>query len=453
MTALAAPPQPGLAAPPPATRSSAGSGRPALWMVAGNLAFNLLGLATGPILARALGPAGRGTLAAILVPLFLTSWIAALGLPSFARFSAARDGRPRVLAATLAVLSLACGSLAFVAAPAIASALAEGRSVVHAFLLAGLAALPLFIYANVLSMMVIGMERWRITVAAQLLPPVCTLIGLLALWAAGRLTVASAAAVSLGALLLAYLPAGVALKGASGTFRFERPLARRALSFGVRAWPGQLSSLANARLDQLLMIPLVDPADLGLYVVAFTVSTGPAVLGRGFAFALSPRLSKGDTRPVFTGCRLLVPLVLITTGVIAAITPVALPLLFGSDFEPAVPLAWILLGSAIPYQLAVFLGESLTAFGRPGQYATSQIVAFAVTLPGLLVLLPVLGVYGAAIVSVAAYVAQFAYIIGAAHRHFGGRYADLLIPRRDDVRVLVSALPAGLRRSLREVHA
>ena len=424
----------------------AGGGRPAVWMVAGNLAFNVLGLATGPILARSLGPAGRGTLTAILVPLFLASWVAAVGLPSFARFSVARDGRPRALATTLGVLSLITGLIAFAAAPAIAPTLAEGRDVVHDFLIAGLAILPALVFANVMTSLVAGMELWRLTVVAQLLPPLATLVGLAALWAAGRLTVASAAAVSVGCQMLVFLPAVSALRGGGGAFRFERKLARRALGFGLRAWPGQLSSLANARLDQLLMIPLVDPADLGLYVVAFTVSTGPAVLGRGFALALSPRISRGQTSLVFTGCRVLVPLVLGSTVLIAAIVPVALPLLFGAAFEPAVPLAWILLGAAIPFQGAIFLGEALTASGRPGQYAMGHIVAFAVTLPGLVIMLPILGVYGAALVSVVAYVAQFLYALVAAHRRFGGSYSDLLVPRRSDAAVLISALPAALRR-------
>jgi O-antigen/teichoic acid export membrane protein len=290
------------------------------------------------------------------------------------------------------------------------------------------------------------MELWRLTVAAQLLPAVATLLGLASLWAIGALNVGSAAAMSLGCQLLVFLPAGIALRAAGGAFRFERRLARRALSFGLRAWPGQLSSLANARLDQLLMIPLVDPADLGLYVVAFTVSTGPAVLGRGVALALSPRISRGETGLVFSGCRILVPLVLGSSALIAAAVPVALPLLFGPAFEPAVPLAWILLGAAIPYQGAIFLGEALSASGRPGQYAMGHMVALAVTVPGLLILLPVLGVYGAALVSVAAYAAQFLYALVAAHRRFGGSYSELLIARRADAAVLMSVLPAGLRR-------
>jgi O-antigen/teichoic acid export membrane protein len=419
-----------------------------MWLVAGNLAFNLLGLLTGPILARALGPAGRGTLAAILVPLFIASWVAALGLPAFARRAAAREGRPRTLVATLGVIAVASGLIAFLAAPTIASTLAEGRDVVHDLLLGGLALLPLLIIANILVSVLAGLERWRSYLVAQLLPPVCTLTGLLLLWGAGQLTVTTAAIVSVGSLFLAFLPGGLALRE-GGAFRFELPLARQALGFGLRAWPGQLGSLANARLDQLLMIPFVDPADLGFYVVAWTVSTGPTVLGRAFAWAVAPRVARGDTQIVRTASRVLLPAVLISTALIAAVTPVMLPLLFGHDFDQAVALALILLCGSVPLQLAILLGEALSASGRPGLYTTGQMIALAITIPGLLVFLPVWGVYGAAVVSVAAYLAQFAFLLWTARRHFAGSYLDLLVPRRADLRTVAAVLPRRSRRGER----
>ncbi len=429
---------PTLAAAPTVPRVS-GAGRPALWLAGGNLAFNLIGLLTGPILARALGPAGRGTLAAILVPLFIASWAAAIGLPTFARRSAAREGRPQTLAATLAVIAVASSLVFFVAGLALAPTLADGRDVVYDLLVAGLALLPLFVIANILVSVLGGLEQWRYYLAAQLLPPASTLIALIVLWAAGQLTVTTAAVTTLGSVLLVYLPAALVLRG-RGAFRFELPLARRAMAFGFKAWPGDLGLLANARLDQLIMIPLVNPADLGFYVVAWTVSTGPTVLGRALAWAVTPTVARGDTAIVFTASRVLVPTVLISTGLIAAVTPVLIPLVFGEDFDKAVGLALILLCASVPYQGRILLGEALSASGRPGLYTGGELIAVAVTVPGLLLLLPSLGVYAAALVSVAAYFTQYAFVLWAARRHFGGSYAELLVLRRADIRTVAAAV-------------
>src|SRR5215207_4540866 len=62
--------------------------RPGLVPVVGsitavNLVANGLALVSGPLLARALGPAGRGDLAAILVPAALLPTLADLGLSTY----------------------------------------------------------------------------------------------------------------------------------------------------------------------------------------------------------------------------------------------------------------------------------------------------------------------------------------------------------------------------------
>jgi O-antigen/teichoic acid export membrane protein len=58
----------------------------------------VLGLATGPILARSLGPSGRGDLAAVLVPAQLLGFGLSFGLPSAAAYLVHRFERGTLLA-------------------------------------------------------------------------------------------------------------------------------------------------------------------------------------------------------------------------------------------------------------------------------------------------------------------------------------------------------------------
>jgi O-antigen/teichoic acid export membrane protein len=408
-------------------------------LAAGNLAFNLLGLLTGLILARALGPEGRGTLAAILVPVAIAPYVAGVGLSSFALRTSARGERPGVLIPTLALLALLIGLVLLPVLPWIVSLFAEGRDVVETYLLAGLIALPLFIMAPVQVGVVTGLERWNLVVSTRVLQPLAALIWLLTLWVTGNLTVASAAIAVLASALIVLIPTLTVLRG-EGRPRIDLGLARRALGFGVRAWPGTLSQIANARLDQLLMVPLVPPRQLGLYVLAYTVSTGPSILGTAISSAIQPRVARGEYPMVAAGSRIVLPTVALAGALIAIACPTLLPLIFGSAFEGATPLAWILLAAAVPGQVALFLGEALSAGGRPGLATAGQLIALAVTVPGLLLLLGPLGAYGAAIVSCAAYAAYFAFALYAAHRHFGGRVLDYLVPRAADVSLLWRSL-------------
>jgi O-antigen/teichoic acid export membrane protein len=420
----------GTDAPPPGRTR-----RAAKWLTAANIAFNVFGLATGPLLARALGADGRGTLAAILVPIQIAPHIVGIGLPSFALRDAARGGSPRRLAATLGATALAVGVLALPLVPLVATLLAADRDLVHTYLLVGLAAAPVLVLLNVLSAIAVGTEQLPVMVAVRVLAPALSLVALIVLWALDSLTVGSAAIANLGGQLAVFIPAATVLR-APGRFEVVPALARRAAGFGLRAWPGTLGALAAARLDQLFMIPIVSAEDLGYYVVAYTVSTGPAVIGTAFQAVISPRVAREDTRAVSRGSRLLLPLLLATAGALAVLSPVLLPFLFGADFRAAVPLSLILLGAAVPGQLSVYLGQMLSAAGYPTLYTNGHLIAFGITLPGLILTLPTFGVYGAAVVSCVAYLGQLGYSLRRATLIFGGTTATYLVPRRADLDAL-----------------
>ena len=61
-------------------------------------------------------------------------------------------------------------------------------------------------------------------------------------------------------------------------------------------------------------------------------------------------------------------------------------------------------------------------------------IALAITIPGLLLLLPLLGGRGAALVSLAAYSASFIIQLFAARRIIGGTFGAYVVPAGSDVR-------------------
>lgn len=75
-------------------RSRTRLARLVLHLTATNLVIAVLGVVTGPLLARSLGAGGRGVLAAIVVPLGLAPALLGLGLPSYATRSIARGASP-----------------------------------------------------------------------------------------------------------------------------------------------------------------------------------------------------------------------------------------------------------------------------------------------------------------------------------------------------------------------
>jgi O-antigen/teichoic acid export membrane protein len=399
-------------------------------MTGTNVFVALLGFATGPFLARALGPADRGVLAAIVVPLTIAPWVVGLGLPAYATREAARGQALGLLVGSLGAASVAIGLLALGPAVPTAAFLSQGKDVVQHYLLIGFALLPLTLLANLFFALLNGAQRWRALVAARVAPFLVTAVAISVLYVLGDLTVSSAALTTIVGMTLPILPAVVSF----GLMRVRISLRciTDGLRFGLRSWIGTLGSLTKYRLDQLMMIPLTSSRQLGLYVVAVTISGAADVVTTAVSQVASPRVSQGDRVLAARGMRVLLFMVTLAAGVIAVVVPWLLPALFGSLFSDAIGMTWILLAASIPGQGSFALSSMLTAAGRPGLVTVGELFALSVTVPGLLLLLPPLGGIGAALVSLVAYSVAFIYLLVAARRHFRLPISAFVIVRGSD---------------------
>jgi O-antigen/teichoic acid export membrane protein len=258
-------------------------------------------------------------------------------------------------------------------------------------------------------------------------------VAIVALYAAGRLTVATAAAATIGGSVLAFVP-GVPLLSGIRRPAFRPWLTRAAFAFGVKSWVGGLAQTANARLDQVMMITLVPAQQLGLYAVATTISGTYGLVTGALTPPLMARIGAGERHLIPDAVRLTVMLTVVLNVGLAVITPVLLAVLFGPQFDDAFPMTLVLLGAAVPLAGASVLSSALQADGAPAIPSVGEGLALAITVVGLLVLLAPLQAMGAAIVSFAAYGASFLFQLLMARRRLGAPVRAFLIPYRTDVR-------------------
>jgi O-antigen/teichoic acid export membrane protein len=421
--------------------------RPALAVVTGRLAalngaIALVGIITGPLQARALGPAGRGELAAILTPFVFLPTLASVGLGSYAGRQVARGNDPGRQLGSLMPLALAIGLLVAVMSPLIAGFLAGGRAVVYTMLVVGLITFPIGMISSMLLDVAIGLEDWPRVMKVRLIPPVIQLVGIPVLFYSGHLTVESAAILSFAAGVLVLLPM-LAVWRVSRPLRFDLSEMRAGVSYGSKCWLGGLSNIANARLDQLLMIRLVSSTVLGLYAIAVTLATffvSPVI--SAITTAVGPEMSRGARDMTIRLCRLSILGATIVSLGLAAISPFVLRYAFGPAFSPALPMTLLLLVGAIPNAAGAILNTSLSAHGYPGKPARGEGLALVVTVGGLAVALPTLGGIGAALVSVLAYTTQFIYMLISARRIHGGSYREYLVPTHDDGSQIIEIIAA-----------
>jgi O-antigen/teichoic acid export membrane protein len=393
----------------------------------------ITGLITAPLQARALGVEGRGTLAAIVVPLSVAPILLNFGIMQFAGKEAARGRRLGPLIGSLGAVYLGIGACALLLAVPTAGFFAEGRETVEVFLIIGFCLLPIILQGQLLLAVNSGLQRWRWVIGAQLIPALTTLIGIVTLYVLGELTVTSAATLVIVGALGAIVPLVSVLKRAM-PLEIDSALVREGVPFGLKAWLGTVASYANVRLDQLLMIRWVSARELGLYVVAATIASASGIVAAAVAGASNPRIARGDR--VFAARALRVALAAVTLLhlFLAALTPWLLDVLFGEEFGDATSMAWILLVGGVPLAGATILANALISAGRPALSAWGEVIALSITIPGLALLLPRYGGDGAAIVSLAAYSANFVFLLLRSRRIFQCPLSWFLLPRPGDVR-------------------
>ena len=413
-------------------------------LTAANLAFAALAFITGPVLARALGASGRGDLAAILVPLHLMTPIAIVGMDVYAAREAAR-GRPvGTLGLSLGLMLTVFGGIVAVAGVPISAALAGDREVVRAFLLIGFALAPVTLLVALLVGLSTGLQRWRLVIAVKLVPGTVIAAALVVLFITDSLTVGTAAVVYLAAELITGMIVAPVLRHSH--LRLDWGVMKEGISFGGRAWAGTLADLANARLDQLLMIPLVAPRELGLYAVAVSIGSIAWIVTGGISPPLLARISAGEIALAPRALRTVLVVLAAVTIVVAALTPVVLRVLFGPEFTDATHAAWILLAAGLPAAGSEILTQTLNGAGRPGMAAFGQGVALAITIPGLLILLPIIGIIGAALISLVAYSVNFLIVLIATMRICRMSARELLVPTRADLAWMVELVRSRLKR-------
>jgi O-antigen/teichoic acid export membrane protein len=398
-----------------------------------NVFLTACALVTSPILARSLGPSGRGQVAAIFAVVGIAPWICELGITSFLTRERARRTWPLgvLLGSTIPIVLV--GSLVGVAlAVPIADALGRGRTEVVDFIEIAMLVLPITVFSGTLGGLAVADQRWGLVMLVRALNTVVAAVVIVALALLHALTVASVAATYIACGVLANLPLLVELRS-SRPWRFVRPIALSGLGFGLRSWLSTIASVGNTQLDQVLMAALVSSRQLGLYALAVTLSSASSSLINAASNALIPRVAGGESMLAARACRVTLLLVALSGVVIAATCSLVIPIVFGRAFSGAIPMLIVLLGANVFSSPAAVLGWALIAGGNPSATARAQVVGLVVTVPALIIVLPLAGGIGAAWVSFAAYGVTLAMILNASVRTFGVSYRTLLVITREDL--------------------
>jgi antigen flippase len=373
------------------------------------LAVNLI---TGIVIARALGPGGRGEIAAILLLAQLGVWFFSGGATEAVAFRLARNPQEgsRLLGTwvsigiPLAVVAIAVAELVL---PILFSAQTTdtidlGRIYVAIILVMMLQAVQ---YG-----MLLGGHDFFVYNLVRLVQPALIAVAYIVLWAVGALSVELALAINAAATIVAFAIAGGRLLRTQGFGRPSGRVLRETLSYGLRAHMGSIAGLVNARLDLLIVPAFLGAASVGLYSVATNVTSIIVTLTATIATIAMPVAARENKRSARTVIRTLHVVLLIGVAIampLAALADVALNVVYGAEFGDAATALRILLPGVVLDAAAMVLWSGLLAVNRPFLSSVAAIPAAIITVVGLILFLEDGGIDAAAVVSTCAYSVVF----------------------------------------------
>jgi O-antigen/teichoic acid export membrane protein len=207
------------------------------------------------------------------------------------------------------------------------------------------------------------------------------------------------------------------------SLRFERPLLRRLMRFGLPTMPAELSLYGLNFVDRLIIIHVAGAPAAGLYSLAVKFSQGVTVLARGFQLAWPPLAysirDDGEARRVYAT---------VVTWFVAGMAFVVAGMwlfsrwivraLAAPDFFASYEAIGLLAAGAALYALYLVLVVILGRTGRTEFNFPATGAALVANIALNLLLVPPLGIVGAGIALVASYLVVLALMYGFTQRLF-----------------------------------
>lgn len=355
-------------------------------------------LVAGIIIARVLGPVGKGDLTRLVAFAALAVDLALIGVDEaitvfVAKNPSGRVGLLRSLESPLRLQAL-LGLGILVGLLSVAGQLSVGMSLpIVAF---GLL-VPLEINMVRSRSYLLGRGSFRSFNLTRILAEASPVVAILFLALGDYLTLSTAALSYLLAVAAGWLFASRKVRGDLADVHHTSIIGTTGItsefwSFARRNLASQLAARGNAQIDILLLALLAIPsARLGEYSVASTAGISITIIGTSFGMIGLPRVSSvldgaspwPTLRPIIVAA---VGLSAIAATLVWLLAPTLIPLIYGEGFAAAIGLTRVLVVGGFSLSVARVLTASLRGMGRPGAVGLAEAVGAVVTGLGILLL-------------------------------------------------------------------
>ena len=405
-----------------------------LLMFASKACGLLFGVGSTIVIARQLGPAGRGVIAVASGFMLVLVQIGTLGIVSANPYFIARDPAHRRAIVANSLWLAAAGGLVLMVCGVACKLLLPGtvRGVTWAEFGIAIAGVPASLAGLFLQSVLLGLARSFAYNLVELAQAGVTLVALAIVLIPGHGGATAALAVMSASMVAGAAVYAFWLRGElTGGLRPDPALARSMMAYAFRIYIATLLAYLVIRLDLLLVNHYRGAGQAGEYSITATLAQGMYVFPAAVAVNLFPRVAQRG------GTELTARVFRVSATAYAACCLLAVPvvgpavhLLYGSRFDDAATLFYWLLPGVFSLGMLTVLANHFAGQGFPLAAMLVWFAGLAVNLALNLILLPTAGTYIAPLASSVAYTLLLILHVRMFAREAHG-YRPL-IPRRSD---------------------
>lgn len=419
-----------------------------------------LGFASSIVVARLLGPAGRGQLALITTFVSVVTLVGNLGLGQASIYFINREPkeRTRLIRTSLSLqagvtVALTCVMLA---CWQVVSRKLFRNEVAGGCVIAGIVLLfPVMSFTTAISNTYIGLLQFRPYGAVQAGAAALQLTALLAVNHYSALTVGSVVVVYSLAPLPALLVATYWLRRCGITIRpsVDIGTSKRLLGYGGRAWIGNILQFFNYRLDVYFVNYFWGATSVGFYSIAVSLAEMIWYIPNAVSTVLFPRTASdwGRARDFTPRVSRNVAFITVVAAVALAVGgPWVLTLAYGERFRPAVQPLLALLPGIIFLSVGKVVASDLAGRNKPQSGVVAALTSLGLTVALDILLIPRLGTTGAGVASSLAYGVTSIVLLAWYIRVSGNGLVSLLFMQKSDLRMYSAVLSSVFKRATDE---
>jgi len=230
---------------------------------------------------------------------------------------------------------------------------------------------------------------------------------------------------------------------------FNKEILKSLLNYSWKAFIAGIFGRTTLRVDVFFLNYFFSPTIVGLYMTGVSYTEFIQLIPSAISTVLFPRtaaVEEGDavrlTTLILRSFFFLMPV----AGLLLLLSPYIIPLLYGIKFVPSIKVVGYLLPGVIGNCYAGILGSYLSGRGHPELTLYSIGPAALVTLVGDYLLIPAMGIKGAALVSSFAYCTNLSLLLYFFSTITGSRLKDIFIPKIEDIKYITATLKEKLQK-------